>query len=179
VTYFLQSFLVRKKKLHGIICTRIFTYKDALFQVWLKFIINSTYKDSLCQVWLIFIVNFWCFQGSLQTWFLLWIVPFTWSGHWFWLGIFPFTWMNALILTAVCSVYLIWRHWFPLPDFAFEMGLMTGATVQQGMLTPSTHMIPPPVCPEVHVSPFFLRLVIPTGVSRLITLWCLGHFIHC
>jgi hypothetical protein len=48
----------------------------------------------------------WYLQKSMQAWFLLWIVPFTWSRywfglqtfcvldwtHWFWLQIVPFPW---------------------------------------------------------------------------------------
>jgi hypothetical protein len=39
-----------------------------------------------------------------------------WTGHWFWLEISPLTWLGVLILTADCSVYLIWTtdfdYWF-------------------------------------------------------------------
>jgi hypothetical protein len=97
---------------------------------------------------------------------VLWIVPFTWSGHWF----------DALILTASSSVSLIETLWFWLMVFTFEIGPTAGATGQQGMFTPLRHLIPPPVYPMVRFSPF-ISLVIPTCVSRLITLWYLSHFI--
>ena len=65
------------------------------------------------------------------------------------------------------------------PLVAFGMGLTADATGQQGMLTPPRHLIPPPVCPGVRVSPFIYLTCNPTCVSRLITfrLWYLGHFI--
>jgi hypothetical protein len=57
-------------------------------------------------------------------------------GHLFWLQIFPFIWVDALTLTADCSVYLILITDF----FSFEMGLTAGATGQQRMLTPPRHL---------------------------------------
>jgi hypothetical protein len=74
----------------------------------------------------------------------------------------------TLILTAEFSVYLTWRTdfdsgLFRLPnldtlilttDFTFDMGPMAGATGQQGMLTPSWHLIPPLIYSEVRVGPF-------------------------
>jgi hypothetical protein len=47
---------------------------------------------------------------------------------------FSLTWQGVLILTADCSVYLIWTHWFWLLIFMFDMGRMAGATGRQGML---------------------------------------------
>jgi hypothetical protein len=76
------------------------------------------------------------------------------TGHRFWLRVFLFTWLGVLILTAACSVYLTWTHWFWLLNFAIEMGHKAGATGRQGMLNPPRHLIPPPVFPGVRVSPF-------------------------
>jgi hypothetical protein len=75
---------------------------------------------------------------------------------------FPITWQGVLILTADCSVYLIWTHWFwqrivCLPNmdtlilttvFTFNMGCTAG------MLTPTWHLIPPLIYSEVSVRPF-------------------------
>jgi hypothetical protein len=74
--------------------------------------------------------------------------------QWFGLRIFPFTWLGVLILTVACSVYLTWRHWFWLLNFAIEIGQTAGATDQQGMRTPPMHLIAHPVFLGVHVSPF-------------------------
>jgi hypothetical protein len=38
--------------------------------------------------------------------------------------------------------------------FVFEMGLIAGATGQQGIFTPLRHLIPPFIYSEVHVHPF-------------------------
>jgi hypothetical protein len=50
------------------------------------------------------------------------------------------------------------------------MGHTAGATGQQRMLTPPRNLIPPPVFPGLRVSPFVYWLVIPTWISRPITL---------
>jgi hypothetical protein len=67
---------------------------------------------------------------------------------------FSFTWLGVLILTADCSLYLTWTHWFWPLIFTFDMGRMAGATGRQGMLTPPWHLIPPLICSEVRVRPF-------------------------
>jgi hypothetical protein len=51
-----------------------------------------------------------------------------------WLRIFKFTWLDALIVTADCSLCLIWTHWFCLLITAFEMGLLASVTGRQGYL---------------------------------------------
>jgi hypothetical protein len=81
-----------------------------------------------------------------------------------------------LILTADCSVYFIWTHWFCILILAFEMGHTAGATGRQGMLTPPRHLIPPLVFPEVRVCSI-LGFVFPTGFMRLITFRYLCYFI--
>jgi hypothetical protein len=48
---------------------------------------------------------------------------------------------------------------------------------RQGMLTLPGHLIPPPVCSGSVLAHLFLWIVIPTCVSRLITLRYLSHFI--
>jgi hypothetical protein len=58
---------------------------------------------------------------------------------------FPFTWLDTLILTADCSVSLIWTHQFWLLIFVFDMGHTVGVTGRQVMLTP-WHLILPLVC---------------------------------
>jgi hypothetical protein len=45
------------------------------------------------------------------------------------------------------------------------------------MLTYPRQLIPPLVCQGVRIRPFFW-LVITTCVSRLITIWCLRHFLN-
>jgi hypothetical protein len=77
-----------------------------------------------------------------------------WTGRWFWLQLFQFTWLGVLILTADCSVYLIWIQWFWLLIYTFDMGRTAGATGRQGMLTHPWHKIPPLIYSEVRVRPF-------------------------
>jgi hypothetical protein len=79
------------------------------------------------------------YYGISNVWTKFWV---TREMHW------------TLILTAACSVYLTWTHWFWLLNFAIEMGHTAGATVQQGMLTPPRHLIPPPVFPGVRFGQF-------------------------
>jgi hypothetical protein len=67
-----------------------------------------------------------CSLGSMQDRFLLWIVPFTWTRHWFGLRILCILDWTLLILTADCSVSLIWTHQFWLVTFAFEIGAHSG-----------------------------------------------------
>jgi hypothetical protein len=52
------------------------------------------------------------FRQLIKYTFFHWIIPCTSSWHWFWLRIFPFTWLDSPILTADCSVHLIWMHQF-------------------------------------------------------------------
>jgi hypothetical protein len=78
----------------------------------------------------------------------------TWTGNWFWLRIFLFTWLSVLILTADCTVYLIWTHWFWLLLFTFDMGCTAGAIDRQGMFTLLWYFIPPLIFSEVRVRPF-------------------------
>jgi hypothetical protein len=49
-----------------------------------------------------------------------------------------------------------------------EIGLTASVTSLQGMLTPSRHLIPPLVYPEVCVCPILL-FVLSTGLMRLIS----------
>ena len=66
-----------------------------------------------------------------------------------------FHYLNWLpILTADCSVYLIWTHWFWLPILTFDMARTAGATGRKGMLTPLWHLIPPLIYSGVRVRPF-------------------------
>jgi hypothetical protein len=63
------------------------------------------------------------------------------------------TWLDSTILTADCSVYLIWTHWFWLPIYSvFKVGLTAGVTGQQRMLTPPRHLILPLHLSEVRVA---------------------------
>ena len=82
---------------------------------------------------------------------------------------------TGLILTAGCSVCLIWTQWFLLLISAFEMGLMAGVNRQQGMLTPCRHLISPLVYPEVRVCPI-RKFEFPTGLVRLMTVRYLCYF---
>jgi hypothetical protein len=61
-----------------------------------------------------------------------------------------------------------------LPEL--ELGLTAGVTGRQGMFTPSSHLIPPLVYPEVRVCPI-LWFAIPTGLMGLMTVRYLRHFI--
>jgi hypothetical protein len=91
-------------------------------------------RHTACSVYLIW-----------KHWFWLRIVPFAWPGntHWFWLRIVPFAWsgntyfdyglfrlpdLETLILTADCSVCLIWKHWFWLRILHLMARLMAGPT---------------------------------------------------
>ena len=58
-------------------------------------------------------------------------------------GFSRFTCLDSLILTADCSVNLIWTNWFWLLIFEFEVGLTAGVTCQQRMRTPPRHLILP------------------------------------
>jgi hypothetical protein len=115
--------------------------------------------------------HLWCFQGSVEAWYLLCIVPFTWFGHWFWLWIFPFTRRDALILTADCFACLIGIHWFWQLIFAFEMGLTVWVwPVDRGCVSGK---------PEVHVC-LILRIVFPSlDLWKLtISLFMLFHLVR-
>jgi hypothetical protein len=70
-------------------------------------------------------------------------------------GFFCLPLLDSLILTAGCSIHLIWTHWIwllSLPIFEFEMGLTAGVTGQQGMLTLPRHLILPSHLSEVRVA---------------------------
>jgi hypothetical protein len=58
----------------------------------------------------------------------------TWTGQWFWLRNFPFAWQGELILTADCSVYLIWTHWFWLLISRLIWGAQRVRPVSRGCL---------------------------------------------
>jgi hypothetical protein len=61
-------------------------------------------------------------------------------------------WLCSTILSAKCSVHLIWTHWFWLPIFEFEVGLTAGVTGRQRILTPPRHLILPLHLLEVRVA---------------------------
>jgi hypothetical protein len=68
------------------------------------------------------------------------------------------------------------RSWYTDLDYGLhrlpklELGLMAGVTDRQGMVTPPTHLIYPPVYSEVRVCPI-LKVVRPTGLMRLMSVW--------
>jgi hypothetical protein len=105
---------------------------------------------------------------------VLWIVPFTWSEHWFWL-------QNS-------SVYLIGRtdfdsEFFPLPNLdtlIMTHGLKKGSRrvrpVSRGCLLLLGTWSYLWYFRGFVLAHLFIWLVIPTWISKLITLWYLGHF---
>jgi hypothetical protein len=117
------------------------------------------------------------FQGvSVSLDYIMWIFPFTWSGHWFGQRIFfRLIDLSALVMTAGFSIYLIWTHKFWLQISASEMELMADVTGQQGMLTSLKHLIPPLVYSEVRVCPI-LWFVFPTRFIKLMIARYLCHF---
>jgi hypothetical protein len=54
-----------------------------------------------------------------------------------------------------------------------ELGHTAGVTGRQGILTPLRYLIPPLVCPEVHVC-LILKFVLPTGLLRLTIVYYLS-----
>jgi hypothetical protein len=97
------------------------------------------------------------------------------TGHWFWLQIFPFTWLGILILTAACSVYLTWTHWFWLLNTLIEMGHTAVRPVNKGCLLLLGTWSHPRYIRGSVLAHLFICLVIPTWISRLFTLRYLGH----
>jgi hypothetical protein len=126
---------------------------------------------------------------------LILIVVFAWSGQWFWLHVLPFAWFDTLILTARSSVCLIWHtdfdctffclpdltHWFWLQVLPFNwfhtLILTAGSSVYliSRRVWPVNRGCLLPLGTWSHIQGsvlalFFLWLVIPTCVSRLINL---------
>jgi hypothetical protein len=64
-------------------------------------------------------------------------------------GFFRSTWLDLPILTADCSVQLIWTL---ISIFEFEVRLTADVTGQQRMLTPPRHLILPLHLSEVCVA---------------------------
>jgi hypothetical protein len=82
--------------------------------------------------------------------------------------------IHTKIKTMVTGRYIMSTTFLNIASCNEWYSVVTG---RQEMFTPHGHLIPPPVYQGSMLAHIFLWLVIPTCVSRLISLWYLSHFI--
>jgi hypothetical protein len=102
------------------------------------------------------------------------IIPCTWSRHWFWLRIFPFTWLDSPILTADCSIHLIWNHRIFTTDIWIWNGAHGGCdrsaedAHSSAAPDPTFAFVGGPCCPTLDfVIAFWITIVFHTLLTSL------------